>query len=125
MWELRQFARGATGLKGLKEIVIYHGAKGDNRKSTTVGLLLGAFGSTSAEGERGRGYVCVQKASYFERKAGGGARDPDEGVAATRGAKYVIADEFSQDAIHFDWKTAREWDTDGQVLPFEQTMRAA
>ena len=66
MFGLRQFARGASGCRLFEELFIYLGRTGSNRKTTTLKLLSGTFGTASKQGSRG--YVCMQKAKYFEQK---------------------------------------------------------
>ena len=57
MYELRQFARGASGCRLFEELLIYLGRTGSNRKTTTLKLLTGTFGTSNKQGSRG--YVCT------------------------------------------------------------------
>ena len=79
----------------------------------------GTFGSASRKGPKG--YVCVQKGKYFEAKDTRGAAEPDEGVAAMRGARFVVVDEFSGKAEPLNATLIKTWtDTDGTPIPFER-----
>jgi len=82
IYELRQYTRGASGCKAFEEFLVFLGRRGS--KGTTLKLLRAAFGSSSRQGSMG--YCCVQKAKYFEQKDNKNASEPDEGVAAMKGA---------------------------------------
>ena len=99
MFELRQFTRGASGCRLFEELFIYLGRAGSNRKTTTLKLLSGTFGTASKQGSRG--YVCTQKAKYFEQKGSGAASAPDEGIDAMKGARFVALDEFGDGSFSF------------------------
>jgi hypothetical protein len=123
MFELRQFARGASGCQLFEEFLIYLGRTGSNRKTTTLKLLAGTFGSSNKQGSRG--YVCTQKAKYFEGKDTKNAAEPDEGVAAMKGARFVVVDEFSGISGHFNHTLVKQWsDADGTPIPFERKYGA-
>ena len=123
IYELRQWTRAAGGYLALEEFLVYLGKRGSNRKTTTIKLLLKAFGSSTKSG--GQGYVCIQKAAYFQQRACGKPNAPDEGVAAMKGAKFVVVDEFAKDHPDFNGKLVKQWsDTDGTPLPFERKFGA-
>ena len=123
MYELRQFARGASGCKLFEEMLIYLGRTGSNRKTTTLKLLTGTFGSSNKQGSRG--YVCTQKAKYFEQKDTAGASAPDEGIAAMKSARFVVIDEFAGVTGHFNHTLVKQWtDVDGSALQFERKFGA-
>ena len=123
LYELRQIARGASGCMRFEEFEIYYGRKGSNRKSSTLKLLHVTFGSANRLGARG--YVCTQKAKYFEQKDTRNAAEPDEGVAAMKGAKFVVIDEFAKVSSTFNVELVKKWtDTDGAPLPFEKKFGA-
>jgi len=123
LFELRQFARGASGCRLFDEFMVYLGKEGSNRKSTTLMLLCEAFGSANRQGARG--YVCVQKAEYFTQKNSAAASAPDEGVAAMKCSRFVLVDEFPKQAVHFNEKIVKQWsDGKGAPLPFEKKFGA-
>jgi hypothetical protein len=122
IYELRQYTRGASGCKAFEEFLVFLGRRGSNRKGTTLKLLRAAFGSSSRQGSMG--YCCVQKAKYFEQKDNKNASDPDEGVAAMKGARFVFVDEFKGDG-HFNATLVKQWcDMDGTPIPFEKKFGA-
>jgi len=68
--------------------------------------------------------VCIQKAKYFEQKDNRSAAEPDEGIAAMKGARFVCVDEFKGQG-HFNAILVKNWcDVDGTPLPFERKFGA-
>ena len=123
VFELRQLARGASGCSLFEEFLVYLGRRGSNRKTTTLNLLTGLMGSSNREGSIG--YICVQKAKYFEGKDTKNAAEPDEGVAAMKGARFILVDEFTGLTNHFNHTLVKTWsDGQGTAIPFERKYGA-
>ena len=84
---------------------IFYGTHGREMKSTRVNLIMAWGGSATKTG-----YACIQKPAYFQR-AGGKASDPDEGIHAMQAAKFVLCDEFKEEAIAlpFNEELVKSW----------------